>query len=373
MIKPTDRTQWMAGRYGLMTHWLFPGILPEKGKQAASFNQAVNQFNLARFIADFSATGADWLIFTIGQNSGFYASPNSVIDQNAGVGHCSERDLALEIATEIHRLGKRFIAYLPCEVAGNPTMHEGFAWNTQDGTNQAEFQQRYLQAVREWAERFGPLMDGWWFDGCYEWPPFHSRTMDWPAWFEATRAGNPHRVVAFNDGSLCNGLTQPLTSEQDYLSGETEVLINGRIRLGRPPTPQLLAYGDLARTVHGPIPTFLPDTRFVPGTHCQWHCLIPIDCFWGHGSTVVDWLPANLYHFLNPNLTAAAMEAPMYSDEELAGFLKNCLKVGGAVTLNVGIYLEGHLGQDTVQQLARISPTVRQDDQAFPLDHESIP
>lgn len=367
----------MAGRYGLMTHWLFPGILPEKGKQAASFNQAVNQFNLARFIADFSATGADWLIFTIGQNSGFYASPNSVIDQNAGVGHCSERDLALEIATEIHRLGKRFIAYLPCEVAGNTTMHEGFAWNTQDGTNQAEFQQRYLQAVREWAERFGPLMDGWWFDGCYEWPPFHSRYMDWPAWYEATRTGNPHRVVAFNDGSLCNGLTQPLTSEQDYLSGEAEVLINGRIRLGRPPTPQLLAYGDLARTVHGPIPTFLPDTRFVPGTHCQWHCLIPIDCFWGHGSTVVDWLPANLYHFLNPNLTAAPMEAPMYSDEELAGFLKNCLKVGGAVTLNVGIYLEGHLGQDTVQQLARISPEVtlivRQDDQAFPFDHESIP
>ena len=219
-----------------------------------------------------------------------------------------------------HGLGKRFIAYLPCEVAGNLALHQGFAWNTEEGTDQAEFQRRYLLAIREWAERFGPLMDGWWFDGCYEWPIFHSRTMDWPAWFDATRAGNPDRVVAFNDGSLCNGLTQPLTPEQDYLSGETEVLVDGRIRLGRPETPQLLAYGALARCTPEPIPTFLPESRFVPGTRCQWHSLLPIDCFWGHGNGYADWLPADRYHFLDPGLTAAPMEPPLYSDDELSGF-----------------------------------------------------
>lgn len=360
MTNTADRTNWMAGHYGLMTHWLYPAIWPEKGEGAETFNQAVNQFNLERFLEDFAATGADWLIFTIGQNSGYYASPNKVIDKFAGQGHCSRRDLALEIAKQVHQQGKRFIAYLPCEVAGNTALHEGFAWNIQEGTPQIEFQRRYLQAIREWAERFGSFLDGWWFDGCYEWPPFHSQYMDWPAWFDATRAGNPDCAVAFNDGSLCNGLTQPLTAEQDYLSGETEVLVNGRIRLGRPETPQLRAYGALARYLPEPIPTFLPETRFVPGTQCQWHCLLPIDCFWGHGNNYADWLPAELYHFLDPKLGAAPMEPPMYSDEELAGFLNNSLKVGGAVTMNVGIYQEGHLGLKTVQQLARIHPRVRQ-------------
>ncbi len=82
----------------------------------------------------------------------------------------------------------------------------------------------------------------------------------------------------------------------------------------------------------------------MPGTQCQWHSLLPIDCFWGHGNGYADWLPGDLYHFLDPKLTAAPMELPMYSDDELAGFLNNCLSVGGAVTLNVGIYLEGYLG-----------------------------
>jgi hypothetical protein len=261
----------------------------------------------------------------------------------------------LELATEVHRLGKRFIAYLPCEVAGNKSMHQGFAWNTTEGTDQAEFQRRYLLAVREWSERLGQLMDGWWFDGCYEWPIFDLKYMDWPAWFAATRAGNPNRAVAFNDGSLCNGLTQPLNPEQDYISGETEALVNGRILLGRPDTPMLRKYG-----IHSPyswqsVPTFLPDQRFVPGTHSQFHSLLPVDSFWGHGNIYADWLPEGLYHFMDAKLTAGPMEPPIYSDDELTGFLSNCLKVGGAVTLNVGIYLEGYLGQETVRQLARIS------------------
>lgn len=351
-----DRTTWMAGHYGIMTHWLYPGILPEKGELAKSLDEAVKQFNLPRYMEEFEASGADWLIFTIAQNMGFYPSPNAVIERLAGPGHCSQHDLVLEIASAVHRLGKRFIAYLPCCVGGNDEIVKAFAWNTQDGTDQAEFQRHYLMAVREWSERFGALLDGWWFDGCYEWPIFHSKYMDWPAWFAATRAGNPNCAVSFNDGSLCNGLTQPLTADQDYLSGETEVLVDGRIRLGRPETPMLVAYGPLAHYRPEPIPSFMPDQRFVPGTHCQWHSLLPIDCFWGHGFGYGDWLPADLYHFIDPHLKAAPMELPMYSDDELVNFVTHCMKVGGAVTMNVGVYHEGYLGQETLKQLKRINP-----------------
>src|SRR5690606_27506747 len=88
----SPRSEWMKGKYGLMVHWITPNFdptknnknpltpLPEKGSYKNDLNDAVNGFDVKRFMKDFDKTGAEWLIFTIGQNSGTYASPNSVID-----------------------------------------------------------------------------------------------------------------------------------------------------------------------------------------------------------------------------------------------------------------------------------------------------
>jgi hypothetical protein len=335
----TDRTAWMAGRCGIMNHWLYPGVLPAAGEPAATFDEAVDCFDLDGFLADFATTGASWLIFTLGQNTGYYISPNAVLEELAGPGHCSRRDLACELAEGVHRLGKRFIAYLPCEIAANTTLHDGFAWQTAPGTVQAEFQRRYTRVVAEWARRLGPLLDGWWFDGCYTWPVFHNSHMDWPLWTAAARAGNPAAALTFNDGSFCIGNLEPTIPEHDYLSGETEMLVEGQARLGR----------------EEPARTHLPAARFVPGTHCQWHSLLPIDCFWGHGAPAPRWLSRQRYREVPPGARSAPMEPPVYDDAELGSYLQRCLSVGGAVTLNVGVYQDGRLGPDTVRQLARLS------------------
>ncbi|MBO0935612.1 alpha-L-fucosidase [Fibrella sp. HMF5335] len=227
------RAYWMKGKYGLMVHWLAPGPPPQKGVHVNDLNKATTKFDVDGFMADFDKTGADWLIFTIGQNTGFYASPNVVIDSLAGSGHTPRRDLVLDIAKAVKKRGKQFIAYLPCEVRANKAMHQGFGWNTQSGTDQAEFQKKYLKAIREWAIRFGPNLDGWWFDGCYTWDAFPNKYMKWEDWYAASRAGNKNAVITFNDGSFCSNSTKPIVASQDYLSGEVEVLIDGKIRLGR--------------------------------------------------------------------------------------------------------------------------------------------
>lgn len=337
------RTDWMAGHFGIMNHWLYPGVLPENGNPARSLDEAVDQFNLDKMLAGFLESGAEWLIFTLGQNTGCYVSPSQVIDTLAGPGHCSSRDLALEIARGVHQLGKRFIAYLPCEVAANTSLHSGFAWNTSEGTDQAEFQRRYCNLVSEWACRFGDLLDGWWFDGCYPWPIFHNSFMDWGLWLSAARAGNPQAVVTFNDGSFCVGNIQPFYTGHDYLSGEAEMLVEHRVRLGRSGQPP---------------PTHLPTGRFVPGTLVQWHALLPIDCFWGHGNPPPAWLPGQPFHPIPPAANSAPMELPVYSDQVLGTFLQSCLSKGGAVTLNIGIYEEGHYGEATIQQLARLKKNI---------------
>lgn len=315
----SHRADWMSkGSFGIMVHWLVPGTAPEHAEPTSDLNKAVDSFDAHRFLQQFEASGADWLIFTIGQNSGCYASPNATLDRLAGPGHCSRRDLVMEIARGVHNQGKRFIAYLPAEVAGQAEgIKRAFAWNP---TDQSEFQRRYQAFVREYAERFGRLLDGWWFDGCYTWDVFHNSLYDWLAWAVAARAGNPDAALAFNDGSFCIGITRPLTPHQDYLSGETEILVKGKIRLGR----------------QEGAPLYLPEARFAAGTTCQWHALVPIDCFWGHH-------------------TPGPMAPPRYKDEELFAFVSRCRGVGGAVTLNVGIYQEGHVADATLAQLQRLA------------------
>jgi hypothetical protein len=217
-------------------------------------------------------------------------------------------------------------------------MHAGTAWERTEGSGQTEFQDRYTSIVRAWAERFGPLLDGWWFDGCYTWPAFHHKHMIWDLWYAAARAGNPDAALTFNDGSFCVGNTQPVRPEHDYLSGETEMLVEGKARLGREEAVQ----------VH------MPAGRFAAGTACQWHSLLPVDCFWMHGAEAPTWLPGNPYRALPKGTRSAPMEPPLYSDAELGGYLSACLDVGGAVTFNVGIYREGYLGRETRGQITRI-------------------
>jgi hypothetical protein len=312
------RTDWMhRGSFGVMVHWIAPGPAPERGEYVRDLNRAVDAFDLDRFLRDFQHTGADWLIFTIGQNRSYYASPNATLDRLAGPGHCSKRDLVLEIAQRVHQLGKRFIAYLPSEVNTPTQLHSAFAWKPKD---QAEFQHRYTAFIREYAVRYGRNLDGWWFDGCYGWSVFPNTTYNWPLWFEATRAGNPDAIVAFNDGSLCNGFTKPVTPLQDYLAGEVDVLVDGKLKLGRRPDS----------------PLYLPKSRFVEGTSCQWHALVPIDCQWA-------------------NEGPGPMPPPKYSDDDLFRFVKNCKAVGGAVTLNVGVYQEGGVAPASVAQLSRLA------------------
>ena len=88
----SERTYWMQGRWGMMVHWIAPGPAPVLGPRIADLNRAVNQFRLDHFLEQFEDSGASWIIFTIGQNTTYYASPNSYLDRVVGPGHCSERD-----------------------------------------------------------------------------------------------------------------------------------------------------------------------------------------------------------------------------------------------------------------------------------------
>ncbi len=333
-IRPTSyQAEWMyEGSYGLMVHYLITpeGSTPEARTEA--FNRVVNGFDIDAFMKQFEKSGADWLFFTIGQNTGYYCSPNTFLDR-AAPGHTSDRDLVLEIARRVKELGKWFVAYLPAEVAQqSDEIRHAFAW--QDG-DKTEYLNRYLDFVKDYALSYGPLCDGWWFDGCYD--GIHKGTWDWKRWIDAVREGNWQSAVAFNDGSFCVGKLGPLTPLETFLAGEVHLLEDSQIR-----TDFLATGKEVYKTPEGHLrlqgqePKFyMPQSRCVDGV--QWHALVPIDS----------------------SFAAPAVPNQHYADEDLFLFVLNCRAVGGAVTLNVPIDPKGSIPDETVAQLARLNREIR--------------
>jgi hypothetical protein len=116
------------------------------------------------------------------------------------------------------------------------------------------------------------------------------------------------------------------------------VIIDGKLRLGLKKEGYNL---------------YLPETAYVEGTNCLNHTLLAIDAYWVHGNkNFPDWanFPFKAIHSSTPD----GMEPPVYSDKQLQQFVKNYTRIGGAVTLNVGIFQEGHIGKLTLTQLMKL-------------------
>jgi len=223
-------------------------------------------------------------------------------------------------------------------------MRQAFGWTARKGTAQKEFQKRYTAFIAEYSLRLGKLLDGWWYDGAYTDPVFHSSRIDTKLFLGAARAGNPNAAVAFNDASFCTGLCQPVVPGQDYLAGETEFLLDGKVRYGREKY----------------LPLLTPATHVSqPPRTCLWHCLVSIDCMWEHGIGFADWQ--------NPPFKMAKpkrgkMERPLYTVADLETLVRDFKAAGGGVTFNIGIFQEGGLGPDTVAQLAKLGSRVRREE-----------
>ena len=315
------KAAWMSGKYGIMVHFL-ANSQPKNGNCKLSPNQMADNFNVRKFVSEAKSMGAHWIIFPFGQNEGWYWSYNSVIEKYHP-GSCSKRDLALEIAIETKNQGMRFIGYFPTELDDNiSTMRSAFGWDL--SPDKKIFMERWTEVVAYYSDKFGSLMDGWWFDGNYDSSlKKFKRTHDWDnsrfqeeQWFLAARKGNPNRITA-----MCNGANDMkyVFEQEEYLPGES---------IG-PDKTWIEKYnnGD--------------DSNFYPWDYAsnpkQWHTLIWLDCFWAHTEHPGEILP------------------PKFSDNVLFPYAKTCLNQKGAITWNIGIYEDSSLAEDTVAQIHRLN------------------
>src|SRR5438067_13246738 len=85
-----DRAAWMKdARLGVMNHYLGDWIARRDniagGMTVDRWNDLVDHFDVEAHAKQVEAVGAKYQIFTIGQNSGFYCSPNATYDRIVGV------------------------------------------------------------------------------------------------------------------------------------------------------------------------------------------------------------------------------------------------------------------------------------------------
>lgn len=229
-------TDWfMQGKYGLFVQWLYGG-----GDITGDWNTLVNGFDVDYFAKQASETGAKYVIFTLGQNSGYFASPNATYDSLVGrtstTSRMSTRDLPEDLYDALQSYGIKLMLYLPARSpSDDPAVGSalGDAFPIYDNYAPQAFQAHWEDIIEEWSDRYGSKVAGWWFDGTYNTGPTfgkpdisqaytdYSAAHNFQTFAAAAKSGNPDAIVTFDPGLAVEG---PMTPYQDYITGEQNVL-----------------------------------------------------------------------------------------------------------------------------------------------------
>ena len=235
-----DPTDWFhQAKWGVMTHYLGAPPSSKGGAEltAEMWNDQVNRFDVAGLVDQLASTGARYLLFTIGQNSGHFCAPNATYDKLVGIApsKCSRRDLVADLAAALAKRNIRLMVYLPSGApAADPVARQKLGWlwgrtggwqlpGEPVGGRLAEFQRRWESVIREWSQRWGKSVAGWWIDGCY-FPDQMYRFDDEPnfaSFARALKAGNPDSIIAFNPGVKVPVIA--FTRHEDYAAGEVNL------------------------------------------------------------------------------------------------------------------------------------------------------
>jgi hypothetical protein len=225
----TNRAAWMQEpRYawGVMTHYLADWQARDHGltMTPAFWNKLIDGFEVAKMAKDLESVGAGHYQISIGQNSGYYLAPNAAYDAitKADPSKCSRRDLVADFYDALHGRDIKLMVYLP---SGAPNQDkaavEALEWRNGPYPNK-EFQLKWQRVIAEWSQRWGKMVAGWWFDGCY-FPNSMYRSVEAPnftSFAAAARKGNPDSCLAFNPGVIYR--IMGMSPDDDYTAGEID-------------------------------------------------------------------------------------------------------------------------------------------------------
>jgi alpha-L-fucosidase len=307
-LKARASTEWMAkAGYGLMFHYTSQSI--SKDGTHKPFAQAVDEFDVKRFADMVQETGAGYVIFTVCHAQPYCPAPLSSWEKYFP-GKTTKRDLIAEMAQALNAKGIKLMCYFPAHVIGKYPR-----------ASSQEFTRMTTDIVKEFGERYGEKVAGYWFDGFYQcfekYPDFSFREF-----FKICKAGNPNRVVALNSWIYPN-----VSEWQEYWAGETT--------------------NPVGLPVHGTTP------ERGPGGGLRYQSLLIMEPYWMQESV--------------------AMPRPQFTAQRLGDYVSQCKAKGGAVTINLGIYQEGTVDPRAVDVLKEVRKRIGGPSSSTPGPRTSAP
>ncbi|MBN1673215.1 MAG: hypothetical protein JXR37_19375 [Kiritimatiellae bacterium] len=321
----TANTDWFKDcGWGVFCHYLGAPPSSDGGAEltAEAWNAQVDAFDAEGLANQLRDVCAPCFFITLGQNSGHYLAPNTTYDNFVGIepSKCSNRDLVSDLYEALSPHGIRLLVYLPSGApAADPEAVRRLGWEwgfeggwpggwgkRRTGRRLAEFQRKWEAVIREWSQRWGGKVRGWWIDGCYFADEMyrHDDAPNFRSFAAAMKAGNPAAIVAFNPGVktpiVCH------TEHEHYTAGEVAKAL--------PECPG----------------------RWVErnGHKAQYHILSYLGSNWCRGE-------------------------PRFPDELVIGYTKHVIANGGVITWDVPIAKNGLIPQAFVQQLRALRAAPR--------------
>ncbi len=326
-------TDWFRdAKWGVFVHYLadIASNTQAIDLDPSDWNRQVDAIDVSALAGQLEEVGAGYFYITLGQNSGFYLSPNETYDSIVGrePSRCSQRDIVADLIAELEPRGIRMMAYftssapaldkqaierLKCTPPWEPRLI-GFhreVYEDVPGVDErmTEFQRNWEAVVREWSLRWGKGCHGWWIDGSYNADVMY-RCPDEPnfgSFAAALKAGNPDSLVAFNPGVKVPIIIH--SEHDDYTAGEISDAF---------PTASMYGREKLGRYIDG----------------AQLQILTYLGVGWGQGE-------------------------PRFSDEFVIGYTKDINRDEGVVTYDVPTSREGLIPEAMMRQLRALRDATR--------------
>ncbi len=299
-------TDWFArAGYGMWFHFLDLTTSPHGPRKP--YEQAVNELDVEKLAETVATAGAKYLIFTV--NHGNPTCPAPIGNwERLHPGWTTKRDLIGDLADVLGRRGIRLMLYMNPPGLGSMALKPGTVIGV-PAFNEDEYANQLIQVFREFGERYGPRVAGYWFDSTFEATECYPN-LPFEALAEALKTGHPGRLVAWN-----NWVFPSETEWQDYWAGELTDL---------------------------PLKPFAG--RYIQhsvGEGLQAHVALRFDADWLH---IAQDTP---------------MPPPRFTARELADYIRTCQADQVPVTLGVGIFQDGTLGPQALPVLKDVRRLVR--------------
>ena len=212
-------TDWMAGKVGILQHYLF-------SEPADVALPKMRGFDAAAVAEQLSDIGADFFMPTLLQVRPSVAAPNDVLEDLAGRPRgsiCSQFDIPAELIREFRPRGIRLVLYAPA----TPPRHDrelcrrlGFKLYADPGRDPIFTRtgaENWGRVLEFWSRRYGDGVAAWWIDGSFPSAGFNAPEVRAnEIYAKALKSGNPRAVVAFNPGFVLGKFVE----EDDFTAGE---------------------------------------------------------------------------------------------------------------------------------------------------------